>query len=577
MTREAEINFLMSGDDAFATVKFPAIPNWSGGSLNADAYSFLQSYNAFSLLNDTLRQATTAPANTYSFMMPSSLIIDAATNPMSSSDQASFGIIDWRITARAQALMLTGDDGKPDANITQYILHRPQEKGDGRNQFVYDDHPVINAPQKFLAIPAMVTLFGPSYVDPNALIDTDAVRLARKNVVRLKTDIPLSNFVTAKPYTLDDFGDHAVVDEENLLEYSTLEPFTQFGSHKEKGRLLYQGMPDKNSDFGNRRVALEVFGWSTPDKKPGGSGAVSTQRKWWESMAAQIQTFFKPRDFTHPNQPAGNPTPNWLYYYQQAFPISEGIAYANLRTNPNMQIPLLSLRFTPVNDMFDAQTDYASIFYRSSTFSVRNEQAIKVPVYGLYDVTHDGIQYKQIARMGELRLSGLLGYIAVAGHEIGHNANARTLAFAGNPNINIELRQPFPEFDVDGDRVPDLWASQHYFVKQNEPNPYIESVPNDFSEVLAEFWALEYVNIAKEYWTKDWARDGLQWGEIPPTQEEPSRHPWEFIPYNAITRQWGASSNTTVVDVGFSPRMWNKGLSLPPDTASSEHPQHYIP
>ena len=560
INREAIINFL-GGDDAIGHVMFPAIPDWSGGSLKGDAYSVLQSYNNFILRNDAVGQAATEPSNLYSFTMPAALSLEADTLPVEETEQGSLGELRYRIIARAQTLMLTGED-KPNANITEYIFHRPKEKGDGRNQFVYDSHMVTGVAGQFLAIPALVTLFGPSYPEPDFPIDFDVLQLAKKNAIQLKTDIPVNTFVRDKAYTLDYISTYDLFDEENQLDYYTLGPVTKIADKTDAGHLLYQGMPDKNSDFGNHKVSL----WVAPQGKAIPRRLPPAPASLVESMAARIQTFFKPRDSSHPNPIANNP-PNWLYYYIQVYSITEGIAYANQRTST----PILPLPVYYDKDGANyADTNFAEIKFNPLTFAERETDPIRIPVFGLYDATdNNGVQHKQIAQMGELRVTGIQGFFAVAGHEVGHNANARTRAFDNNSNVAIELRQADATIDANNNFVPDAWEYKHYFVKGSNnvnPPPYVKFIEQEFNEALAEIWALEFVNMNFNMWQQDWAVASLQWEEIPPKQSQPPYHPWEFVPYNAITREWGNPSKTiTPNNIGVQPIVSFTGIPVRPN------------
>lgn len=223
-------------------------------------------------------------------------------------------------------------------------------------------------------------------------------------------------------------------------------------------------LPPSNEDFGRKKVLFEVDG-ETVDY-------------------AEIEVFFPPTDTNHPAD--GPDGPNWFYYYWQAYGRPERVYYVNDEV-----------------EFYDPDNDEIYIGNRASPVGGHREVAL----YRL--VTRedsDGRRRKLITFVDFLEVYGIHRFIASLEHEKSH----RKYYTQGISRLDWDYY-----IDPDGDSLPSWWERLHGLDPDDHNTtgtPGLDVDRDGDSDAVAEIEAYGALLRAKDYWKKDWAQEGLQWG-----------------------------------------------------------------
>ncbi len=145
---------------------------------------------------------------------------------------------------------------------------------------------------------------------------------------------------------------------------------------------------------------------------------------------------------------------------------------------------------------------------------------------------------------GTIKMKGVLCYLFVSGHEVGHEA----AIFQGVQVPYIDGTPPAGVTDSDGDGVPDTWETAHHLDPEDPDTAKYYGQMSDGpdegkgdSESLASMVGLGRMVQYSGLWKQDWADLGVQYGRLSvyvPFEYDPrdlSQYPSNGVPANALT------------------------------------------
>lgn len=364
-------------------------------------------------------------------------------------------------------------------NYTDFLFHQAARTGEGANQFVY-------GADSRLKLPLKIKLTGA----PGDVTAADAQWLANSNKADWQVDIKTGNdgvqHTTTQGYT-------QYVDGVDIKPRATVQDADR------DGNIIYAGLPQANADFGNHTVTRMVND---------GTGAKASEK-------AYIQTFFRGSDTTHYTPNGYAVTPNWWWYYSQ--------------------------EYLPSNATYSPTANASQYDPATGNITISN-QAFIPNVIHIYN-----LQNSIVTWIGDLELKGILRYIKSCSHELGH----RTLGTTGTGDGVHTIQADNPTIDpmtgissdANADGLDDVWQAAHHFpvVSQNTfptganvtgaPNEPDLDAGKDNREALCNIIALGELIRLKDKWQKDWAQEGLQYGDRAPFPQATSPYfPWVFYP-----------------------------------------------
>lgn len=351
--------------------------------------------------------------------------------------------------------------------------------GDGKNQFTYG----TEQPNGQLTVPASVYVPGASTAGTTFLLPH--VSLAVSPVMQ----------TGAQPFVWAASGAGMFVNTTSArLGYATPWP---------SGDFCYIGLPPNNTYFGNHVMTMNVDGQA--------------------AQTAKYQLFFNGTASNWPN--SDGVTPNWYNYYQQVAP-------ASILYDPTLSAGgscTMGYFFNHNTKQYTITGDVLAMGSSAARYS-------PVPVF---DVGPSGL----IQVAGTVKIKGILSYLYVYGHELGHLA-----AYTQRVQVPyIDGTPPAGVVDSDGDGVPDAWEIAHHLDPEDPDTAkyYTQSGGVDNgkgdAENLASMIGLGRMVQYSNLWQQDWADLGIQYGKQPtyvPFEYDPlelSQYPSNGIPSNALT------------------------------------------
>lgn len=275
------------------------------------------------------------------------------------------------------------------------------------------------------------------------------------------------------------------------------------GSSYPGAAFIYKGLPPNNTYFGNHLMTMNVDGVA--------------------SQTANYQLFFNGAASNWPG--SDGVTPNWYHYYQQAAPAS--ILYD----------PVLSAGGScTMGYLFNHNTKQYIITGNILTMGSSAARYSPVPAF---EVGASGL----IRTAGTVKIKGILSYLYVYGHELGHLA-----AYTQHVQVPyIDGTPPAGIVDSDGDGVPDTWEIAHHLDPEDPDTAKyytrtggVDNGKGD-AENLASMTGLGRVVQYSNLWQQDWADLGVQYGKRPsyvPFEYDPldlSQIPSNSIPSTVLT------------------------------------------
>lgn len=381
-------------------------------------------------------------------------------------------------------------------------LTNPQ-LGDGSNQFVYSG----DTPDGYLYVPGAINVAGASSADAQWLVDNKLV------------DMAILNSTIPNTFT------HQWAVSGSTIYVNTPQNTDNPYPNYQFNHWIFKGLPTSFSSAadGNHDVNLYVQGNL--------------------AQTAKIQTFFPGTARNHPN-PDG--TPNWYYYYNQAYPAPGG--YADIP-----QVGQTEVVF--IRGSTDPSTWGINMFIGNGVAFVPRPK----PVFVL-DTTTNKIKNPEV---GQLTIGGIYSFIDACRHEVAHVAllhNGEDIPYYP------EDGPPYGITDSDGDHIPDNVEKKYHLDPQNaDTTGYYGDTDDPYNagrgdvECLADIEALGAVIKNKNMWQQDWCDFGLQYGKRPPfgnTQYLGAYFPWRYDP--ADTSQ----ASTTVLPAD-SLTSWDQLTSVP--------------
>ncbi len=291
---------------------------------------------------------------------------------------------------------------------------------------------------------------------------------------------------------------------------------SEVDGNMEDGFLVYKSdrLPPRNSDFGKKRVLFaskqgevdyaeaEVFYPTDGTNHPQG-GPVSKKPVIRECSSELCRREVMPGVFANmcfDVIPSSELSPNWLYYYIQAYSVSE-LRWGGSQLGDHLYG--ITCPFSQDIILFDSASPKRG-YLDFPLFVLQNRSDSQGRTRPL--ITYSGDRLEMV--------KGIHKFIAIVEHE-------RTHLDLGRSGVD-QFCCSDPTNDGDRDGLSDSWEEQHGL----DPGTPITAPPFHDSEVLAFIRQYGRLLQNKEKWKDDWALDGLQIG-IP---EQP--FPWKYSTAN---------------------------------------------
>ena len=345
-----------------------------------------------------------------------------------------------------------------------------------KNQFIYGDVPAGSAHDEAGAYSDPHDLFVPITVAMNGASADEMLWLKDHMEISVTPAIPnalaFDKVINGNQITL----------ESRYTVFNAAYP--GFGDLVTYNGFLAHDLPTHNSDFGNHQVTLKVDGQIID--------------------VANIQTYFKPFDSTHPFDLTG-PTrgvymPNFYYYYDQVYPSpGEYIAWSPTGTSYTDHIYPFQIHFA----------DDAYSGYSLPVFDTGPILAEPGPIRWVGSVTVP---------------NGILAWVHTCAHEKGHQD---LLQDGGVYDFSVG---GIDAYSHDGDNVYDPWETTHGLdnTKSDSTGAYGGANEPGDNELLADVAALPAVYGNVDLWNQDWASTGIQYGFLLPSDSSPADALFDF-------------------------------------------------